>query len=212
MVELGIDLPQEGRTGGGYLVRHAVSVRGESVCGGNVLVREPWREPGFFELAVYVDPAYRRSGIGHTLVEEVESEARREGATLLKATIAANDVASLAFARRRGYQIVQTFTANELLVEKYDALRLQPMIDALLRAGYRFFTFAEAGETEANRRQLYELTGGKRSRLKVRNGLGSWALATVPTTGSRKTPSPPSSAVTVDAASPPPLRQRAWIM
>jgi len=151
------DVPTAPRDEAGYVARHAVAELGNGVVGASVVSREPWREPGYYELSVVVEPDARHLGLGLELLQDAERFACEQGARLLAAYVHGADEGSQAFAERRGYRLVQSFVTNELNLADYDAALLAQHVTKAEAAGYRFFNLVELGQTPENHERLYEL-------------------------------------------------------
>lgn len=118
-------------------------------------LRDPWLAAGMFWVYVVVDPAMRGRGIGTLLFEAVRDFARAHGATQYHAEVRDTLPASLAFARRCGFAVERHIFESTLDLTTFDETRFAGTIERAEAAGIRFFTLADAGDTEAARRRVW---------------------------------------------------------
>ena len=119
--------------------------------------RETWMKPGHFFLKVIVTPDQRCQGLGTQMYAEALRFARENEATHLESKVFETDTASLQFAEARGFKIVHHSFNSSLDLASFDEHRFDPLMDRLHSEGFRFFSLAEAGFTEENKRKLYEV-------------------------------------------------------
>lgn len=109
--------------------------------------------PGLFFLSGDVDRAVWRRGIGSALADVVESFALEHGATKLSAFCPDREPVGARFFERRGYRPGRQFFPSLLHLDEFD--RVQFPVG--LPDGLRITTLSELGDTEANRRRLFEV-------------------------------------------------------
>lgn len=119
--------------------------------------RETWMKPGHFFLKVIVTPDQRCQGLGTQMYADALRFARENEATHLESKVFETDTASLQFAEARGFKIVHHSFNSSLALASFDEHRFDPLMDRLHSEGFRFFSLAEAGLTEENKRKLYEV-------------------------------------------------------
>jgi len=73
------------------------------------------REGAFFGRELFVRPEYRRQGIGGRLQAEVEGQVRQAGGDALFISIVPHNQPMLGFARRRGYDTLNTIELRKEL-------------------------------------------------------------------------------------------------
>jgi len=119
--------------------------------------RETWMKPGHFFLKVIVAPDRRCRGLGAQMYVDALRFARDNGATHLEIKVFETDSASLKFAEARGFKIVHHSFNSSLDLASFDEHRFDSLISRLHSEAFRFFSLAEAGLTEENKRRLYEV-------------------------------------------------------
>ena len=119
--------------------------------------RETWMKPGHFFLKVIVTPDHRCRGLGSQMYADALCFARENGATHLESKVFETDTTSLQFAEARGFKILHHSFNSSLDLTSFDEHRFDPLMDRLHSEGFRFFSLAEAGLTEENKRKLYEV-------------------------------------------------------
>ena len=134
----------------------AVNERGKAIGYWDV-DRETWMKPGHFYTKVTVAPDQRRRGLGTKMYGDALCFAREQGATHLESKVFESDTASLKFAEERGFKIVHHSFNSSLDLTSFDEHRFDQLMDRLHTQGFRFFSLAEAGLTEENKRKLYEV-------------------------------------------------------
>jgi GNAT superfamily N-acetyltransferase len=119
--------------------------------------RETWMEPGHFYAKVIVAPQERGRGLGTRMYEDLLRAAHEHGATHLESRVRDNDLVSLKFAEKRGFQIDHHSFESTLDLTDFDEHRFDDLTRRLQAQGFRFFSLAEAGVTEENKHKLYEV-------------------------------------------------------
>ncbi len=140
-------------------IRHrsvAVDDQGQ-IVGFNDTGWDPWMKPGLFDLRVLVDPARRRQGIGALLYDDALHFSRAHGATRFQGQVRDTDEDGLRFARQRGFDIDRHIFESTLNLTTFDEGRFGGVIEAAERAGIRFFTLADVGNTPEAQQRHYHL-------------------------------------------------------
>ncbi len=119
--------------------------------------RETWMEPGHFYLKVLVAPEQRGHRLGTQMYEAALHTAQEHGATHLESSVREGDAASLRFAEARGFQVKRYTFESTLDLTSFDEHRFDDLMERVHAEGFRFFSLAEAGVTEENKRKLYEV-------------------------------------------------------
>ena len=111
-----------------------------------------------FRLTIRVDAPHRRRGIGTELESRQRLFAHEHGGRELIASVWAADDVSRAFVEALGYREAYRRFESELDLGTFDWAPYGAWRERLAGAGVYLITFAEAGDSEANRRKLYDLT------------------------------------------------------
>jgi GNAT superfamily N-acetyltransferase len=119
--------------------------------------RETWMKPGHFKMKVVVAPEARWQGLGSQMYRDAVRVARQHGATHLEGYIRETDTASVKFAETRGFKIVHHGFESTLDLTDFDEHRFDDLIARLRAEEFCFFSLAEAGVTEENKRKLYQV-------------------------------------------------------
>ena len=109
--------------------------------------------PGLFFLSGDVDREVWGRGVGTALAEAVESFAVANGATKFSAFCPDRERTGTRFFERRGYRPGRQFFPSLLHLGEFDRSRFPDG----LPEGIRIATLSELGDTEANRRRLFEV-------------------------------------------------------
>lgn len=121
------------------------------------LDRETWTTPGHFYAKVIVAPQERGHGLGSRMYAAALEAACAHGATHLESRVREGDQASLQFAERRGFKIEHHTFESTLDLTSFNEHRFDDLMARLSGQGFRFFSLAEAGLNEENKRKLYEV-------------------------------------------------------
>ena len=119
--------------------------------------RETWMKPGCFFVKVIVAPEARGQGLGTQMYEDALRVAARCGATDLESSVRETDLVSLNFSQRRGFKIEYHSFESTLDLTSFDEHRFDDLMARIRAEGFRFFSLAEAGVTDENKRKLYEV-------------------------------------------------------
>ena len=135
---------------------HSLALDEEGRLVGSLQVdREDWMRPRHWFLKVIVTPERQRQGLGASLYGKALAVAHQRHALALESSLRDDDPASLRFAQKRGFEIEHHSFGSTLELTSFDETRCAPLLER--QRGLRFFSLAEAGVTEANKRKLYEL-------------------------------------------------------
>lgn len=118
---------------------------------------ETWMRPGQFWFMIILTPEARGQGLGARMYADALSVARRQGATHLDGKVRDNDSRSLKFAECRGFKITYHTFESTLDLGDFDEHRFDELMARVRADGFRFFSLAEAGVTDGNKRRLYEV-------------------------------------------------------
>ncbi|GGM20824.1 GNAT family N-acetyltransferase [Deinococcus aerophilus] len=111
---------------------------GGGVVGTAHLYFFPFDPPGCLHASVLVHPAHRGRGVGRALWRTLEAEARQHNGARLAATVADNDAASLAWARRRGFAPQFHRFTSKLDLHTFDAAAFQADVERAAAQGVDF--------------------------------------------------------------------------
>ncbi len=134
-----------------------VAVDEEGVCGYAKAGRRNSDLPGRFGVTVFVHPRAAGHGVGRELLERAEGFAHDLGAKFLVSAVRDTSHRGLAFGERAGYRSVQHLFESVLNLATFEPSPYQERRAKLERGGYRFFSLAEVGDNEENRRRLHKL-------------------------------------------------------
>ncbi|THF79920.1 GNAT family N-acetyltransferase [Cohnella fermenti] len=121
--------------------------------------RAPWTEPGCLNNTVVVSREHRGRGIGGSLLEHLLQWGEGLGASKLVSEMWDDDPAARRFAERRGFAVERHMFQSVLELERAEPsiVEEKALFEELAGQGIRFRTLAEAGETEENKRKIYEI-------------------------------------------------------
>ncbi len=128
----------------------------QAVVGFGALNNSPWNfDPAKYSVELMIDPDRQGRGLGRSLFEVLEEAARRRGATLLWASVRAEDPRSVRFFRRSGFVERRRSWASRLDLSE----RSRPRHAAVSPRGeVRFTSIAQEGPNRREVRQrLYRL-------------------------------------------------------
>lgn len=134
----------------------AVDDQNQVIGYGNV-VHAPWATAGHYYVYAITDPAHRRRGIGRLLYEHALQFALDQGAIFLDSETREDCPEGLDFAQKRGFTIDHHLFESAINLKTFDASRFAGTIEKLEAQGFRFFSLADVGDTEAARRQLWHV-------------------------------------------------------
>jgi GNAT superfamily N-acetyltransferase len=116
---------------------------------------------GRFRVRVTVDPSHAGLGIGATLYEAIEAEARQHGATELCSEVLASQPRAQRFALDRGFVVYNRRIESRLKLHDVDPERIARGIDSaadqLFATGLRIASYRQLALGDEAPRRLYEL-------------------------------------------------------
>jgi GNAT superfamily N-acetyltransferase len=142
------------------------------IAGYAYAVHPSWAPVGHFWLWVNVHPDFRGIGIGSALYEDVEQFALANGARELQVEVKEGDSHSIRFSEKRGFYAYRHLFESTLDLESFDETPFQGLISSLEAAGIRFFSLAEAGNTQEALRKLYSVNYA--TALDIPGSNGTW--------------------------------------
>ncbi len=146
--------------------RQAVALNEQGLrIGASEITRRPNMAPHTFFIEVIVAPEFQRRGIGAQLYDEAIQFARSRGATRLFCEAREDQPGALKFARARGFEIDRHIFESTLDLGSFDQAQFAGVLETVQAQGIRLFTLADAGNTETNQRQLWEVN--KRDALDI---------------------------------------------
>ncbi len=114
-----------------------------------------WRKPDVCSFTLEVDPNFRNQGLGSTLYEQAVAFARQRGSARLQTFVRFYEPEEPAarFLEKRGFAEVDRTVPVLLDLTTFP----REQFPTPAPAAFRFFSYAEAGDTEAHRRKLHAL-------------------------------------------------------
>ncbi|HYF91374.1 MAG TPA: GNAT family N-acetyltransferase [Symbiobacteriaceae bacterium] len=106
---------------------------------------------------VWVEPAFRGSGIGTALYRALERDARKTWAESLACAVAADDEDSLRWAEGLGFRFDYQMVAGELDLTQFDLAQWSGAVAAAQSRGVRFTSLLQAQDERGVLKNLYEL-------------------------------------------------------
>jgi GNAT superfamily N-acetyltransferase len=119
--------------------------------------RESWMTSGHFWIKVIVAPHARKRGLGAQMYDDALTTAREFNATHLESSVREDDPASNHFAESRGFKLQYHTFESTLDLTRFDAIQFDDLLRRIHDQGFRFFSLAEAGVSDENKRRLYEV-------------------------------------------------------
>jgi GNAT superfamily N-acetyltransferase len=113
------------------------------------------RRTGVCDLLLMVAPEHRRRGGGSALYDRALRFAADQGASQIRAWVTGDE--AVGFFVRRGWYETDREIPSRLDLAQFDPDRFQDLLDEMRKLGVRLTTYAAEGDSEANRRRLYEL-------------------------------------------------------
>lgn len=154
-------------------IRLVASAADGLVVGYSEGIRSPWDAPGYFEVELVVEPAWRRRGVGALLWQALRQRLLEEGATRVEVAVRDNEPAGERFARARGFALERRQFESTLDLASFDETRFAGVIERLEAGGARFFSLADVGDTEEARHAAYEIN--RRASLDIPGRLQTFA-------------------------------------
>lgn len=116
-------------------------------------------KPGEFDIKIRVDQPYQGQGAGRALYEAIEAWAVDRGAARLAAGVREVDHDSLAWARRRGYEVEHHIFRSRLPLTDWNAAAFAPHVERAKANGIRFSSFAAEIDGEESYERCYDFVG-----------------------------------------------------
>lgn len=133
-----------------------VTPEGEIVAYGSSR-RAAWDKPGRFWLTLMVAEAQRRQGFGSRLYDHLADFAVDHRAASFEVEVRDNLPEGRRFAEQRGFYVRRHNFESVLPLEGFDETPFVGVVEAAQAGGIRFSSLAELGDTEPNRRRLYDI-------------------------------------------------------
>lgn len=157
----------------GRICRRTVAVD----CAGQVIgygqsSHEAWYPPGRFYLWVVTAKPARGQGVGTALFNDALSFAEGRGAQSYQSEVRDNDEIAMRFAAQRGFVVNRHLYESELDLPGFDETPFVGVIAALQAEGIRFYSMAEAGDTQAERRKLHAVN--RETAFDIPGWAGDW--------------------------------------
>ncbi len=128
-----------------------------NIVGYSIALRMAHSADGRIFIDVIVDPEWRKQGIGSALYDDVLAHAHENGVTLLDAEVRDNCPDCLRFGEKRGFFLDRHMFESTVDLVGFDYGRLAHLVEQVEQTGIRFFSLADVGDTESERRKLYEV-------------------------------------------------------
>ena len=128
------------------------------VVGFNKSQRWEMESPIRYILSVAVDPDFRGQGIGTKLFDNAYRHAIESGAECVSIQFEESNEIGKRFAEHRGFH--EYFYLQDLILdlESFDARPFEDAVKKAQDSGIKFVPFSMLGETNENRRKLYEIS------------------------------------------------------
>jgi GNAT superfamily N-acetyltransferase len=140
----------------GRIRRRTVAVTdSDQIAGYGITNHNAWQEDGRFFIWTAVPYEHRNQGLGGRLYEDALQFALDNEATVLDSEVRDNELESLRFAEKRGYTIDRHVYESVIALKEFDERPFAGLIESVEAGGIRFFSLAEAGNTEEAMRKLH---------------------------------------------------------
>lgn len=110
-----------------------------------------------FTIWLTIDVTHRRRGYGGQFYDFLAQQAMTYGAEEFISECKANELHSLRFAQKRGFEIRRHAFDSQLDLKAFNPDKWLPIVDEVKAQGIRFTSLAAEGNTEAAQRKLFEL-------------------------------------------------------
>ncbi|MCW3054297.1 MAG: hypothetical protein JWN14_3467 [Chthonomonadales bacterium] len=121
-------------------------------------VPEPSHRSGQCHFALDVSPAHRRRGIGGILYHRVDLFARLRNAQLLYTAYNEQpDAPAASFLNKHGFTPLERFLPSSLALDTFDSSKFAGAVAHVEQQGIGLTTYADLGDSAAQRQQLYDL-------------------------------------------------------
>lgn len=125
-----------------YLRVVAENEEGE-IVGWGVAVHESSNRPGEWFVRARVEAPYQGQGVGEALYQHLCRHVRKAGATRLETNVREEDLTSVAWAQRRGFQTEYHLFESTRTLSDWDPAPFQEAVEKARVQGFRFATLAE---------------------------------------------------------------------
>ena len=132
-----------------------LALDGDQLIGYWDVDREDWMKPGHWYVKVIVAPGHRQKGFGSQMYAAALAVSRQHGASHLESQVREDCPEALRFAQKRGFQIEKHSFESTLDLSSFDETRFTSIQERV--RDFRFFSLAEAGLTDENKRKLYSV-------------------------------------------------------
>lgn len=147
----------DARQADSILRRHILRGAGGTVHGYSVVLHGPWEPEGRFYLWLAVDKTQRGQGWGQALYDEALAFIQSYNGTRINSEVSEVEIEGLRFAEARGFVRIRHTFSSVLDLQGFDFSESMGAIEEVERAGIRFFSLADVGDTPEARRRLYDI-------------------------------------------------------
>ena len=140
-----------------FLFREVALDDAGEVIGWNRVERRSTHSAGHYNVRLKIHPKARGQGVGAELFNRVVEALRDAKPVKMFGYVRDDEAFSIRFAEKRGFQIERQQFDSKLNLETFDETLFAGVIEAVEATGIRFSSLANEGDTDANRRRLYEL-------------------------------------------------------
>jgi GNAT superfamily N-acetyltransferase len=116
---------------------------------------ENYDAPGYYEVWMVVDPAWRGRGLGAAMLNETITYTTQRGANKLTSETRDNDSVSMDWLQRRGFNLERHRFESFLDLTTFDETPFLSLEAQVLASGIRILSLAELGDTRENLRKLH---------------------------------------------------------
>jgi ribosomal protein S18 acetylase RimI-like enzyme len=140
-----------------FLFREAAIDASDTLIGWCRVERHSTDPTGYYHVGVDVHPEARGQGVGGALFDRAVASFQDTVPKKIIVYVRDNEPFSQHFAEKRGFQIERQQFDSRLELQAFDETPFIGVIEAVEATGIRFSNLALEGDTETNRRKLYEL-------------------------------------------------------
>ena len=140
-----------------FLFREVALDSSNVLIGWSGMERHTTDPQGFYFVSVTVDPEARGQGVGNALYQRALESLGQSSPKKIIGFVRDNKPDLRQFAEKRGFHIERHQFDSRLDLESFDETPFAGIIEAVEATGIRFSSLAQEGDTETNRRKLYEL-------------------------------------------------------
>ncbi|MGQ9426755.1 N-acetyltransferase family protein [Gilvimarinus sp. F26214L] len=162
----------EDLSGQGAIVRVSVAQHSsKGIVGFRQMTRQPNAEDCFIQVVIDSAGSVRNRGVGGKLYDEMLAFALDKGVRRLSSWVWADDVESLSFAQRRGFEAGRRVVAHAMTAMGPSDDKIDEVISSMRESGIGFRTMAELPNDERAQKRIYDL---HQELLKDSPGAGDW--------------------------------------